>query len=116
VAEDRVAAGLAAQQQAVPAVAERAVSIVGEAGRGTAAIDVAGGDDPRIVLAPFGHRHGLAGALVGAPLAFAVGGEEAEAAALDEVADAAGGRGVVVVEEHLAERGGDALVAVAVVV
>jgi hypothetical protein len=58
----------------------------------------------------------LARALVGAPLAFAVGGEEAEAAALDEVADAAGGRVVVVVEEHGRQRRWDALVAVAEVV
>ena len=83
---------------------------------GTAAIDVTCGHDAGIFLPPLGHGDALAGTFVGAPLALSIGGEEAEAAAFDEMADAAGRWIVVVVEIHVSERVPHAFVAVAVVV
>ncbi len=72
VAEDDVAPGFAAQQQAVPFLAQCTVFVKAHACGSAAAIDITGRDAAGIVLPPFGGGHALAGALVRTPLAFAV--------------------------------------------
>lgn len=113
VAEDDVARGFAAEEQAAPLVAEGIALVEGDAGGRAVAVDIAGGDDAGVVLAPLRDLRGLARALVSLPATFAVAGVEAEVAVFLEVGRAGGGRIVVVVLKNVAEGSHGLLVAVA---
>ena len=115
VSEDRVSARFATQEEAFPVLAKGAVFIKRHARGSATAVDIACGDAAWIILPPFGFRNRLSGAFVGTPSAEAVPGEEAETAALDDVAHAARRWVVVVILKMVAEGGDDGLKGVPVV-
>ena len=115
VGEDGVAGRLAVEERAVPGVAERAVLVDGDAGRGTRAVDVADIHGVGVVLAPVGARRRLARTTDGA-IAGGLRRGVARGAVLQDEGRAAAARVVVVALEEVAEGGREVLVAVAVAV
>ena len=113
VTENRIAPGFAAEQEAPVFVGESSVFVIGHAGGRAAAIDIASGEDPGVVLPPLGGGDALAGALVSAPLAFAVLGEKAQVGPFEQVGDAAGWRVIVVILKVVAKGSQNLLIRVA---
>ena len=115
VGEDGVTRRLAVQERAFPGRAEGAVLVDRDAGRRTAAVDVADVHGIRIVLTPVGAGHRLAGTLDGVVARAGRRGVAGRTVFEDE-GGAAALRIVVVALEEVAERGREAFEAVAVAV
>ena len=105
IREHFVASGIGGEERAFPSGPERAVLVEHISGRRPAAIHVASRRHARIVLAPLGYRDRLTRPPIGLPRALAVDRREPEIGVLHDPAHPAGGRVVVVVLKHVAERG-----------
>ncbi len=116
IREDFIASRIRREERPLPLGPERAVLVEDIARWGATAVDVAGRRHARIVLAPFGDGNRLPGPPVHLPRPLAIDRRKPEVRVLHHPAHAAGRRVVVVVLEHVAERGHRLLVGVAIVV
>ena len=115
IGKDLVPPRLGRQEGPVPRRPHRAVLVENVAGWRSAAVDVPGRRHAGIVLAPLRYRNRLAGPAVCLPGPLAIVRREAEVGIFHHPGHAGSRRVVVVVLEHVAQRGDRLLVAVAVV-
>ena len=115
IGEDLVPPRFGREEGPVPRRPHRAVLVEHIAGWRSAAVDVPGRRHAGIVLAPLRYRNRLAGPAVRLPAPLAIVRREAEVGIFHHPGDAGSRRVVVVVLEHVAQRGDRLLVAVAIV-
>ena len=116
VAEDHIAPGFAAQQQAPVFLAQGTLLVKGDARGRSAPVDIPRRHRARIFLTPLGHRRALARTPISTPGALAIQRAETRIAILHQESRAARRRIIVVVLEDIAVGGDRLLVAVTEIV